>query len=323
MLPQFNPIVLDVIVVVALLFLLVLGAFKGIKHVLINFALLAGSIALSFSPVTTVIKVYIIELLQGFIEFGAGASNELKLGVTVSYMFMASMILTLVLYILLRLFKSLIEMVIKRKQLKANKLPRMPRAPSRILGGLFSLILNGSLVLVLLSVFTNPLVGGNKTSDITYVTKEIDKLDDKVISLISDNELIDEHIILRLVRGDFFVATTDEDAKTFASVATLVNDKALMPSDLSNIQENLDGLRNLLSFVVTHGLDEDGLERDGFEKTVELTRNLVTNIVNQMNTLNESEDPINATGTLAISNLLNKLGLSDCVKIFQETFVIQ
>ena len=39
MIPQFNSIILDVAVIVVLLAVIALGAFKGIKHVSINFVL--------------------------------------------------------------------------------------------------------------------------------------------------------------------------------------------------------------------------------------------------------------------------------------------
>lgn len=324
MLPQFNPIVLDVVVVVLLLFILVLGAFKGLKHTLINFVLLLGSIALSFCSLTNVIKIYIIDLLSKIVKFGAGVSNEVKLGVSFTYMFAASLVLTLLLYVLFRLLKAVIVSFSKRRKEKRNELVHLPRKTSRFFGAVFSLLLNGALALVMLSVFTTPLIGGNKTSEISYVTKHIDKLDDEVIKLCGGNELVDEHILIRLVRGDFFIKVEEKDVKYLVDISEFLSEDHLVPQTLDGIQEYLDSMRSLLSFVISQGLDKDGVERDGFEKAVELTRELVVTSINQMNSLKGDGAQIDAEGTLAISDLLVKLGIKDStIDIFESVFSIK
>lgn len=322
MIPQFNAIVLDVIVIVMLLSIVALGAFKGIKHISIDFTLLAGSIALSFSSLTKPLKSYIIELLAPNIKLGAGISNEVKLGVNFLYLAMASLVLTVLVYILLRLIKYLVFMLLKKNMIKRNQLPKYPDVVSRILGGVFSLIFNGALFIVLLSGFANPFVGGDKTVNSSFVTKYVIQVEDVVIKDLIKDPLAETKLVLKVVKGDLFAEISDKDAQNFIGLSTLVSEGKLVPDSLENVQDVLDGMYNLLSLVSSHALDEEGIEVDGFEKAVELTRNLVTDSINAMNSLNTSGEKITAKNTLAISNLLKKVVKNEIVDIFESVFVI-
>lgn len=323
MLPQFNALVLDVIVIVLLLSLIALGVFKGIKHIAINFVLLIGSIALSFTSVTNVLKVQIVQLLSSNIKLGIGVGDEVKLGIYVAYTFIAALILTILFYVILRLLKYLIVVLIKRNMLKNNKLPKITTKLSRIFGGIFSLVFNGALFIVMLCLFTTPLIGGNKTSDSSYVTKHIVKLDDLLLDAISEDELLQEKIMVKLVKGDLIENVDDETAKSFKGLSELVNSNKLTPENLDNPQEIVNSLHDVLYIVVNHGLDENKVEIDGFEKVVELTRNMANASVNAINGLHTSEEKLVANNTLATYNLLVELGLQESADIFERVFQLQ
>lgn len=323
MIPQFNSIILDVVVVVLLLSVIALGAFKGIKHIAINFALFIGSLALSLTSLTNVIKSTITSLLASKINFGAGVADEVKVGMALLYNLIAALLLAILFYVILRLLKAIICFVIKRKKLKLNQLPSTPNKISRITGALFSLVFNGAFVIVLLSIFALPLVGGNKTMDSGYVAKHVEKADDAILDAIMDENLLEEKLLVKLVRGDVLVKVSDEDARAIVKISELVGGGKLIPEKIEEPQVNLDYLHAVLLFINNQALDENGVEVDGFEKAVELTRDAVAKAINQMNSLHGEQEPIEAKNTLAISNLVKKLGLKESAETFETIFVMK
>ena len=323
MIPQFNSIILDVAVIVILLAVIALGAFKGIKHVSINFVLFMGSLALALTSLTNIVKEPILAILSEKIKLGAGVGDEAKLGAYFLYPLMASLILAVLVYVVLRLLKCLIVMIARRKMVKANKLPPSPGKKSRIFGALFSLVFNGALVVILLSILNTPLVGLDKTMETSKVATHVASLDDLVIELVSDDELLDEKVLIKLVRGDVLVAVSDQDAQAIADISELIAKGGLIPEKLDEPQKAVDALHSVLLFVTNHALDDEGVERDGFEKAVELTRDLVAKSVNKMNTLNAGQAAIEAEDTLAVSNLIRKLGLAEAAATFEAVFVIK
>lgn len=323
MIPQFNSIILDVAVIVILLAVIALGAFKGIKHVSINFVLFAGSLALAFTSLTNVVKAPILALLSDKIKLGAGVGDEAKLGAYFLYPLMAALILAILVYVVLRLLKCLIVMIAKRKMIKANKLPPTPGKKSRIFGALFSLVFNGALVVVLLSILNTPLVGLDKTMESSKVATHVANLDDMIIEAVCDEELLDEKVLIKLLRADVLVAVSEEDAKAMEDIAELIAKGGIVPEKLDEPQQILDDMHAVLLFITNHALDENGVERDGFEKAVELSRDLVAKAVNKMNALNAGQPAIEAENTLAVANLIRKLGLEEAVITFEAVFVIK
>ena len=323
MIPQFNSIVLDVVVVVLMLTIIAIGAFKGIKHIAINFGLLLVSFALSLSSLTNVVKKPIVDLLSSNIVFGAGVGDETKLATALLYNLLAALILAILLYVVLRLIKFIIVMIMKRQKAKRNELMSSPGKVSRITGALFSLVFNGVLFVLLLSIFAMPLVGGNKTLESGYVAKHVEKLDDLVIeSLTDEGDLIKEKVIIKLLHGDVLFKVGLEDASAMKMILELVENGKLVPEDLNEPQKQIDYLHSVLTFLKSHALDENGLEVDGFEKMVEISRNIISKSINQMNTLHGSAAPIEAKNTLAVANLLKDVGLKETVAIFESIFVI-
>lgn len=322
MIPQFNSIVLDVIVVLLLAVIAVFGALKGIKHVSLNFLLLAGSIALAFSPLTDIIKLFVIDLLSKYIQLGAGVSDAARFGVYFSYKFFSALVLTLVLYLLLRLFKYLIVVLVRKRAIKNNKLPSPTSVVSRVFGGIVNFLFGGVIFIVGLSILNTPVIGLNKTMENGYVAKHIANVDDLILDNYVEDKLIEEKVIIKILFGDLFMEVDNDSAKALKGISGFMNDATLVPSSLENIQQNLDAIHDLLLLVDTYAIDEAGSPKDGLEQVVYLTKDLMNKVINQMNELHKSEEPIEATGTLAISNLLTKLGLKESVEIFENIFVI-
>lgn len=326
MIPLFNAIILDVAVVAIVLLIIFFGALKGIKHTLINFVLLAGSIALSFTSFLNVVKAPIMNLLSDKIVLGAGVANEIKLGMHMTYNFLASFVLTLLFYLIFRLVKVLICMMIKRRNLKANKLPVRVNKVSRFLGGVFGLIFNGALVVIFLSIFATPLVGGDKTLENSYVSKYVEDLDDMIVKLIVDEkeaDVFETKILVNLLKGNLYSKVSVESVEDLQDISKLVESGKFIPTNLENVNEVLDHMYHILNFVNTHALDEKGLEVDGFEKAVALTRDMVSNSINEFNSLKGEGPLIEAEKTLAIQNQLKKLGLTEAATTFENVFVIK
>jgi len=323
--PIFNAIVFDVLIIVLLLLIIFIGVLKGIKHTLINFGLLAASIALSFTSFLNIIKLPIVNFLSSKIVLGVGISEEVKIGVNLIYLFVASLVLTVLFYLIFRLAKHLIFMIIKKNMIKANKLPPRLDVWSRVFGGVFSLILYGAIVIVSLSAIDNPLVGGNKTISNGYVTKYIEKTDELLINVFNKDvgETYEDKLLIKLVKGDLYVKVSEETIEDIKVLSELVSSGKLVPTDLSSLDQTVKYMEHLLRFVTNNLLDEKGIEKDGFEEVVELTRNIVTKTINEINILHKGDTPLEANNTLAISNSLRKLGLVDINEIFETVFVIK
>ncbi len=321
MLPLLNGLVLDVIVIVLLLTVVAIGAFKGIKHVFINFVLLLASLALAFMPFTKVLKLAIIDLISPLVKLNASVAAEHKLAIYMSYTFLASLLLTLLLYVILRLIKVFLCYLTKRRKEKANELVLLtPGAASRVSGAIFSLIFNGAFILIGLSIFAHPFVGGNKTTEISYVTKHIETLPHTVVDLVSKDNLLEEKLLIKLLKGDVLAKVSDEDAKDFNSIANSVSKKDIIPTDLTTPQEDVDKLGHLVSFVVNNMLDNKKQEIDGYESVVELTRDLANKSITTFNGLRDGGPCINTEGTMAIAKNLESLGLVNTVETFKEAF---
>lgn len=324
MIPQFNSIILDVVVVVLLLTIIAIGAFKGIKHIAINFGLFLVSLALSLTPLTNIIKNTIINLFFHKIELGAGVGDEIKIGVSMSYRLIAALILTLLLYVILRLIKLIIVMMYKRRKLKSNQLISPPRRVSRVTGAIFSFFFNGIMFIFLLSLFALPMVGGNKTLNSSYIAKHIERSDDFIIELVTDDtDLVKEKILVKVLNADILLKVNQQDAEAMKNIYELVESGKFMPEDLSEPQKQVDYLYSVLMYVEKFALDENGLEIDGFEKFVERTRDAVEKSVNQINTLHGKQSPIDAKNTLAVANLIKKIGLEKTAIIFESIFVMK
>ena len=324
MLAELNPIVVDVVVSVLFLSLFAIGIFKGFKHAVLNFILLLGSIALSFSSLLNIVKDYLVDFLIDKISLGAGVADEIKLGLLFSYKFITSVALAIIIYVILRLFKYLIHLILKRKARKRNKLIKRPRPVSRIIGGTFSLIFNGAILVVLLSIFASPLVGGNETLKNGVVAKDIEKFDDELLGVfVDDPNLIENQMMVRFVKGDLFIKVENSQVSDYVAITSLLSEGKVIPENLNDPQLIVDTIRHLLSFTADNTLNDKD-EVIYLNEAVNLTKDLVTKAINEVKALHgDSEDLLVADGTLAVSNLLNRFKLDKVNETFKSIFELK
>ena len=322
MIPQFNSVVLDVVMIVLLVLAMFFGAVKGIKHTSINLAIFIGSLALAFSPITNVLKNAIIEILAPHIKLSAGMSETTRFGIYLSYMFLASLILMLLIYCIARLFKALVVLLIIRRKEQNNILVTTPSLVSRLFGGFTNLLVAGVVVIFGLSILNHPVFGLDKTLDNGYVAKHVENLDDLALKKLYEEKLVKEKVMVKLIKGDFFVKVDDESAKAFQGLTTAVENNRVVAENLEDIEQGVQAIHDILFLVDKYALDDKGLEVDGFEEVVKMTRNMVTNAVNQMRELNSTGAPIPAKNVIATTNLLIRLQLSEStIETFANTFV--
>lgn len=315
MLPVFNGLILDVAVIVILLMIIAIGSFKGILHTAINFLLLSLSVFLSFMSFTNLLKRPIIQLISSIIELGV-ITPEHKLGAYMLYPLIASLILTILFYVIFRLIKCLIVRLIEKK-----KKSKLPDVYSRISGAIFSLIFNGIFALACLSVFATNLVGGTKTIESSYVAKHIDKLDNILLKTIKDENLHDE-LIVKVINSNLTMKVSEADLKTFKTITGAINEDKIIPTDLNSVQTNIDNLVALLTYMEKNGINSKGVEIDGYELCVEQTREIATKSINAFASLKTSKDLILANNTLALQNLLKKFNLEESAKTLENIFII-
>ena len=197
---------------------------------------------------------------------------------------------------------------------------------SRIAGGFTGLILYGVLVIVALSLFAHPLVGGDKTLKEGYVAKYIEKSDNYVLELFADGadaEKIEGQIVLRVLLGDFYGEVKEQSVEDLNVLSEVITNKGLEVESLEDISSKMEYFYHFLRFTNTHMLDDKGVEVDGFEKVIEQTRTVSNKIVSKVTTLHGTEvEPIKGVKNVqAIVNYLEALGLKDSAAKFKEIFV--
>ena len=325
MLPIFNAIILDVVVVLLLILTIVAGVLKGIKHTLVNFSLLLGAIALSFTSFLNVVKLPLIDLFDEFMVLGAGSSKEARLALSFLYSFLASLTLTILFYLVFRLLKTLIVGLSHKKSRENNELIVEIKPVSRVFGGIFSCILYGIVIVVSLTIFNNPLVGGNKTMENSYVARYIDMGDEVVVDLIN-KEFANKYeniLIIGMIRGDLYSKISEDDLNDIDVIVELVDEGKIVIDNLNNVDNSLKYMRHLMNFVMNNFIDEEGKVLEEFEASVQESRDLVTAGVNQINSLHKAEHRLEADKTLAFVNMLRKFGLVDVALTFENIFVIK
>ena len=84
-------------------------------------------------------------------------------------------------------------------------------------------------------------------------------------------------------------------------------------------------LYHYLRFITKYALNDKGEEVSTYAKLLDASKNVITKVVNEANTLHgESTDPIDGgSNTLAISKALKKLGLTEVNTTFEKIFVIK
>jgi len=284
MIPQFNFIVLDVIVVALLVALLAVGILKGTKHTLINIALLALSLAAGFISYTDFIKKPIVEFLAKTIDINKQISFtiEMKLGLTLLYVFIASLLLTLATYLLLRLVKAIIVLIVKKRGKRSGK----KGAASRVFGGLINLVVHGVLVIIALSMLDNPLVGLNKTIDDSYVTKYVARADNMLFdALEKDGKEIENTVIIIAIKGDLLTEDIKpQTVKDLTNVFEAIGNSSLIPSSLNldNAQEVVDNFYYILSFEKQLLLDSKNKPLPGYEEFMKISNDAITRAVSSI-----------------------------------------
>ena len=320
MIPQFNSIILDVVVIVLLLLALVIGSVKGLKHVLINFILLAGSFALTFSPLLLSLKTKVIDLLADKIKLGVGVDEAARLAIMMAYMFMVTLAFTLIIFILLRLVKSIIMLILKKK------LGVKPKSKVvRITGAFSSLVLNGALVVMVVSLLAHPSLAST-TVETSYVTKHVAQVDNALLGLLVDDyDKFEDKLVVKYLMGDFVAKVEDNEVKHFNSLVALMNKEVLETENMEGLQNSVNFLYHGLSFVEGQLMQEvDGkmVAKDGFAPFVNELEGMVVKVISRANTLRgESSAKIdNIDNTLAVNNLLIKLGIETN---FEDIFIMR
>lgn len=325
MLPQFNAIVLDVIMVVALLSLIAIGVFKGVKHTLINIGLLIVSLVLGFMPFTNVVKVYIAQLLAKIINIGNNVSYsaEGKIAMSSLYMFMAALILSLLVYVIARLVKLIIIRVYRKK----NGIGRVDLTVlSRVFGGVASFFIHGFLVILLLSVADNPLVGMDKTLDNSFVTKYVTRVDDIIIDACGGNsQNVEANITILALKGNVLAKVNENDIAHFIGMADALGKQTLAPKsmDMEEVQRVVDNMEHILLLQESLFAGDKGVPLGGYEEMMSLTKDALNKAISQMSSMHGGAEKIaGIDNAFSVASKLEKLYGVTLADKFSEMFIL-
>lgn len=218
-LPNIDPIIVDAAFISILVLILFFGIIRGFKSVLINILIVAISLFLGFSPyMNSVKKVLITKVLKIDSWAPAGSTSAFYFGLSMLSNVIASVVLTVFLYIILRLIKTMIGIIITKKRGKPERRPKSKAG--RVFAGLLNLVFGGALLLVAMLSVDNNIVSGNK---IISKTKIVSVTLEKTETLLSKaNEDLVDMIVLRVYKGDVI---SEVDYETIESYH-YIDDKA-------------------------------------------------------------------------------------------------
>ena len=323
---DINPLILDVVVIALFVLITFFGVIRGVKSTIIDFVLLAVSIALGFLPYTNDLKEAFIGIFKVNEWLPAGSSNVALFGASLFSSLFTSTITFLLFYGVLHAIVALIAMFIRKKK-KAAKKPK--KVVSRVFGGIISLIYQGVIVVVALLTLNNNIVGMKNFIGNSLLSSVIV---DKTEELIDNIEVgATDAIVIKIYNGNLMQRVTKEDVKSFNyfddKFETLILNKKYLTNleDVSvtndearkMIKERIIDLYNLA--IISDSFDDNnkGLKED-FSKLAEEWLGAMNKKVKE-NYLGKVELTMNEYGNIKIA--LEKAGLKEqLMDLYIETF---
>lgn len=198
-LSSIDPIILDVSFIVLLVLITFFGVIRGIKSVLINFALVLVSLFLGFTRYTNTIKFVIVDKLiklEGLLP--AGSTTAAKFGASMLSNIIGSISVSLLFYIVLRLIAVLISLIIKRRNVNREK--GLKSKVGRVFGGLINLVYGFAIIMFVLFTMNNNIIGGEKLIDKSTVTKKVVDFTEEKINKLNKDFM--DMTVLKISMGD-------------------------------------------------------------------------------------------------------------------------
>ena len=164
---NFNPIILDSILILFLLFSVIFSFVRGLKKTLIDLLLKIFSFVLAFSSILNFIKVFISEILVsifGKILIFSDPTLSFSLGLLTA--FLSSIILYFIIYCLTKIIIFVFKKIFKIKKTKKKFILR-PFA------SLLSVTITSMILIFFILVSNNPLIGLNTKYQETNIISKI------------------------------------------------------------------------------------------------------------------------------------------------------
>ncbi len=271
---NIHPLILDVALISVFILIIFFGALKGIKNALIDFLIFTAAFLLSFSPLMNSVKeIFVRELLNVDKIVPAGSNSVYKLGISFFVNVFSAFIMFVFLYIVFLAIQSLIKLILKRP-------PKPKRKVERVFGAIFSLIYQGSFLLLLLVLMNNKLVGLNNAFDKSSVTNFM--ADTTQGLLTKSNKSLDKKITLKFLKGDLFSKVSEDGVESFKyleeKVTDIFSDKKYIDllddynidnDDLSvYMKERILDLEKLA--IMTIEIDQFGISKERFSDVGEV-----------------------------------------------------
>lgn len=208
---NMHPILLDTIVVSVFALIIFFGVIKGAKKCLISFVVLFLSLFLGFSPYMNSVKAVFAKDVFKVSEWTpAGSNPAYKLGVEMFINLLSSLAVFLLFYVLFHVLKTLFS-IISKKRSGGKKEPKSKWG--RVFGGLFSLVYQGVIFVIVIMAMNNKFVGMDEPISKSTVTKFVIGNTNKLINKMGEN--LSDDIVVKLFKGDIFYKVKKETRESF------------------------------------------------------------------------------------------------------------
>lgn len=325
---DLHPMVLDVVFVCLIVLIITFGALKSFKSTIIDFLILSIALFLGFSPYTNDIKKIIaVNLLDLGKIAPAGSANSYVLGISLSTMFFAALLVFVSVYLLLHVIKWLIKFIVKKST--KGKVDAKKTIVGRIFGGLISFIYQSFILIVVIFCMNNNLVGLKGTIENSKIVGLVVANVEELVN-IKDDKLCDK-IVVKIFKGDMTSKVSDELVVNFRNAAArveelfvdkeyteIIGDAALKNEQaIVMVKERIYDL-NLVA-VILNEFDEFGVSKEYFSKTAEewfivMNRKIVGD------NLKKIELSINEQAEIRL-NLINTGISEEVIKLYDEIVV--
>lgn len=231
-LSDVDPLVLDVAVCSMLVLIVFFGALRSFKKTFVNFLILAASLFLGFSSYVSSVKSVLIEkvlLFENLLPAGTGSVEVFMCSLMGS--FIASLIFSLLIYLVMRAVFYLFKIILKRKSANVHK---KKTVVGRVFGGVVSLAYGGAILITLLFMFNSNIIGMKAPVRQSVVTRFLVEKTESLVNKIQPD--LSEKIVLKVYKGDFMAQISGDLIEAYDYIDKEAMDRLKNEEYIANIE---------------------------------------------------------------------------------------
>ncbi|HHU59515.1 TPA: CvpA family protein [bacterium] len=275
----FNPLIIDIAILVIVTFAVLVGFIKGSSRVLLDLVLRIVSFALAFSVGFGFMKRIFLRNLN-LNKYITSPNELLNYSIGLIQVFLASLAVYFVLYGLLKLMVTLFRKALRRE--KRNNIT------SRIVGGVVNGAFRALVLFLIVYAASARVIGLTETIDKTPISSKVVSVMNKIMDDEKVNKVVsNEKVFIALIDGNLFIKTDEEDLARYKAayeeILVIMEDSNAYYAPLtgSNIDARLELIEKMVDNMIVL-TDLAIMVKDDYEDIVIQTDNLINQLINEV-----------------------------------------